>query len=113
MNVEYVVGPVLVALIGFAGVLVQVRKIHTEVKSPNGVKTGDQIYQLHKDVLDLRVNQIELAESVKVNAEAARDAIDAATARAADIAVAVEEHNEQDAVRFAQLFDAVGIQIEV
>ena len=108
MNLEYVVGPVLVALIGFAGVYLQVKRIHTEVKSPNGVKTGDQIYQLHKDVLDLRVKQVELAEQAAINARTAREAITAATRRAGDIAVAVEAHNDADDERFARLFKAVG-----
>jgi len=111
-----VLGPTIVALIGFAGLFLQTRRNYREVRSPNGTSTGDAVYELRKDVLGLRLAQMEAEEQVHLDTLAARAAIDRAEevarlveVRATEVAIAVEAHDVEDRRRFAVVFQHLGI----
>lgn len=80
-----------------AYVAIVTARTRREIKSPNGTKTGEAIYQLSKDVLDVRERQIEQHELGL-----------AARAAQGEILAKLDEHGVRDDARFMALFDATG-----
>ena len=95
-DVAYVIGPLAIALVGLVPVWWQVRRVHQEVKSPNGKTTGDTAYDMSVKQEQMAGIQAEMQGTLTVTAlrldEFARDL--------ADLTVNFMAHQSADDMHF-------------
>ena len=91
VGILVLLGTVVSSFFGYLGVRAarsarqDLAVVHDEVKSPNGTKTADQVYETGKRVLEIRQQMVEVRETQL------------------QIARRMAEHADMDAAMFAQI----------
>lgn len=115
-NVAYIIVGVAVPLFGFLGLWYQSSRIKSEVSSPNGMKSGDALYESRKMLIDVRtqlaeVREAQLAGWERAHADTDRAEIDRnrLEGKVDQIASAQEEHLALDEKRFGVLYEHLNL----
>lgn len=110
-NIAYIIVGLAVPVFGFLGLWIQSRKIKTEVSSPNGMRSGDALYESRKMLIEVREQLAEVREGQIVGWERAHADTEAAQAdrvvmhaKIERLAAVQEDHLERDDVRFRAIY---------
>lgn len=100
----FVLAPVGAAVLGLVGVWLQVRRVHREVRSPNGIRSGELGYESWRAALELREQLAEVRENQLRHRERATADGARLEEKVDHIATTQDEHLARDEGRFATLF---------
>ena len=115
-SVAYIIVGAAVPLLGFLGRWHQSTRIKNEVTSPNGMKSGDALYESRKMLIDVRTQLSEVREAQLAGWERAHHDTETALedrirleSKVDQIAAAQEDHLARDDTRFARLYEHLDI----
>jgi len=104
-DTAYVIGIAIPALFGLLIVWLKLHKVYDEVKSPNGTKSGQMLYDLKGENLEIKDKMLDIEEKQVTFRQKVDDFMVQDIASHEEFKEMLTDHTHDDNVRFSETND--------